>query len=233
MSRILIIVHQEHSTPGRIGELLNERGHELHRYCPSIGDALPTGLRDYDACVIFGGPQSANDSHLPGIRAELDWLEQRALPEQMPLLGICLGAQLLARVLGAQVGPRGDELVEIGYKAIHPTAAGHAFMDGVDCFYQWHSETFEIPEGAVHLAHNDDFAGQAFGWREHAWAIEFHPEMTLEMVNRWCTSEGGSKKLSLRGAQPHTEQLADFPRHAPQTDAWLMHFFDQYLLKGR
>ena len=233
MSRILSIVHQKSSTPGRIGELLMERGHELQRCCPHMGEALPTELDRYDACVVFGGPQSATDCHLPGIRAELNWLEQHALPAQIPLLAICLGAQLLARVLGARVGPRGDELVEIGYKSIQATKTGHAFMGGVEHFYQWHSETFAIPAGAAHLARSDDFDGQAFAWDEHAWAIEFHPEMTLEMINRWCTSDNGSKKLSLRGAQAHADQLTDFARHAPRTDQWLTHFFDQYLLKEK
>ena len=231
MSNILIVVHQEHSTAGRIGELLLERGHELTRCCPNMGDELPTNLDAYKACVMFGGPQSARDCDLPGLRAELDWLERCALPTQLPMLGICLGAQLLARVLGARVGPRGDGVVEIGYKSVQPTTAGTDFMGDTDCFYQWHSETFTIPDGAVHLARNDAFDSQAFGWNDHAWAIEFHPEMTLDMVNRWCTSDGGSDKLALVGAQAHVEQLSDFERHAPKSTAWLERFFDQYLLR--
>ncbi len=228
--RVLIVVHQESSTPGRVGEMLVQRGFTLDRRCPNLGDALPAALDGYDACVVFGGPQSAMDCHLPGIRAELEWLERHALPSRMPLLGICLGAQQMARVLGARVGPRGDGLVEIGYKPVRATAHGHAFLGGCERFYQWHSETFEIPPGAVHLAENDAFAGQAFRWGTHAWAIEFHPEMTREMIQRWCTSERGARKLSLPGAQPHAEQLADFARHAPDTDRWLARFLDQCLL---
>ena len=78
--KVLIVVHQEHSTPGRVGEFLTARGCELDRRCPNMGDPLPTNLSDYTACVVFGGPMSANDDHLPGIRAELDWLEKYALP---------------------------------------------------------------------------------------------------------------------------------------------------------
>ena len=74
-----------------------------------------------------------------------------------PLLGICLGAQMMARVLGARVGRHPENLVEIGYHPIYPTAAGAAYFDGPTMFYQWHKETFEIPRGAVHLAHNDAF----------------------------------------------------------------------------
>ena len=231
MSRqILIVVHQEHSSPGRVGEMLLARGCRLDRRCPNLGDPLPADLSRYDALVVFGGPQSAMDCHLPGIRAELDWLERHALPGTTPLLGICLGAQQMARVLGAQVGPRGDGLVEIGYKPIRATPHAPHFVPDAARFYQWHSETFEIPRGAVHLAENDDFSGQAFRWGEHAWAIEFHPEMTRAMIDRWCSSERGAKKLTLPGAQSHAEQIADFARHAPHTDRWLASFIDRHLL---
>ena len=137
--------------------------------------------------MVFGGPQSANDDHLPGIRAELDWLERTALPSDRPLLGICLGAQMIARVLGAKVGPHPDGLVEIGYHTIHPTAAGQAYLEGPTLFYQWHRETFEIPCGAVHLAHNEAFNGQAFRYNGHVYGLEFHPEMTRAMIERWTT----------------------------------------------
>jgi GMP synthase (glutamine-hydrolysing) len=228
--RVLVIVHQEHSTPGRVGEMLVARGFALDRRCPSLGDPLPTNLAHYTACVIFGGPQSANDDHLPGIRAELDWLERHALPSSTPLLGICLGAQEMARVLGARVGPHESGQVEIGYKSVAPTSVGNTFLPQPATFYQWHSETFEIPPGALHLAENNAFPGQAFCYGAHAWAIEFHPEMTLEMINRWCTSERGAAKLDLPGAQPHGEQVADFRRHAASSDAWLSRFLDQCLL---
>lgn len=228
--QILIVVHQENSTPGRVGEMLTERGYRLHRCCPNLDEPLPADVAAFDALIVFGGPQSAMDCHLPGIRAELDWLERHALPSETPLLGICLGAQQMARVLGAKVGPRGDGIVEIGYKPIRATAHGDDFVNGCSTFYQWHSETFDIPAGATHLAENDEFSGQAFRWGPHAWAIEFHPEMTLDMINRWCTSERGSQKLSLPGAQSHRDQLDDFQRHAPRTDAWLAHFLDEHLL---
>ena len=74
--KVLIIVHQAHSTPGRVGELLEQRGCVLDRRCPNLGDPLPSDLSPYAASVLFGGPQSANDDHLPGIRAELEWLER-------------------------------------------------------------------------------------------------------------------------------------------------------------
>lgn len=230
VSKVLIVVHQEHSTPGRVGELLRERGYELDRRCPNMGEPLPEDLSCYSAAVVFGGPQSANDDHLPGIRAELDWLERRAIPSTTPLLGICLGAQEIARVLGAQVGPHEEGLVEIGYSQIAPTEHGDDFLEAPTMFYQWHSETFDIPPDAVHLAENDSFAGQAFSYERHVYGIEFHPEMTLEMINRWCTSERGAPKLALKGAQPHDAQLRDHARYSESSDRWLGWFLDQRLL---
>lgn len=228
--KVLIVVHQEQSTPGRVGEFLTARGYELDRRCPNVGDPLPTNLPDYAASIVFGGPMSANDDHLPGIRAELDWLEKYALPSGRPLLGICLGGQQIARVLGARVGPHRDGLVEIGYYEVSPTEHGADFLDCPTVFYQWHSETFDIPHGAEHLAHNENFPGQAFRYDGHTYAIEFHPEMTREMVDKWCRSELGAPKLALPGAQPHNAHLEGYDRYARETDQWLGRFLDERLL---
>lgn len=226
---ILIVVHQADSTPGRVGQMLEDRGFTLDRRCPCAGDALPSDLTRYEAAVVFGGPQSANDDHLAGIRAELDWLEQTALPSGLPLLGICLGAQILARVLGAKVGRHPDGWVEIGYHPVLPTAAAGSFLEHPAMFYQWHSETFEIPSAAVHLAENERFPGQAFCYEQRAYGIEFHPEMTLEMINRWCTSSNGAWKLALEGATSHDAQQAGYQRHALASDRWLDDFLSTLL----
>jgi GMP synthase (glutamine-hydrolysing) len=231
MSRkVLIVVHQEKSTPGRVGEFLTARGYALDRRCPNLGDPLPTDLSEYAASIVFGGPMSANDDHLPGIRAELEWLEKHALPSGRPLLGICLGGQQIARVLGARVGKHRDGLVEIGYYEVAPTETGGDFLDCPTVFYQWHTETFEIPDDVVHLAHNENFAGQAFRYDGCTYAIEFHPEMTREMVDSWCQSEGGSPKLGLPGAQPREAHLEGYARFAAGTDRWLGRFLDERLL---
>lgn len=230
---VLIVVHQEHSTPGKVGEFLIRRGYALDRRCPNLGDPLPDRLDDYAAALVFGGPMSANDDHMDGIKAELDWLERTALPSDRPLLGICLGAQQIARVLGAKVGPHQDERVEIGYVDVRPTGACTRFLQEPTVFYQWHSETFEIPKDAVHLAENDAFPGQAFRYGDRVYGIEFHPEMTLEMIDRWSTSENGSARIvefAGRGAQPREQHLLGYRQHAEGSDRWLHHFLDDHLL---
>jgi GMP synthase (glutamine-hydrolysing) len=227
--KVLIVVHQEHSTPGRVGEMLEARGYHLERRCPNRGDPLPERLEPYAAAVIFGGPMSANDDHLPGIRAELDWLE-RALGASCPMLGICLGAQLMARALGARVGPHPAGRVEIGWHEVQPTAAADGFLDRPRAFYQWHRETFEIPAGAAHLAANEAFPAQAFAWDGRIFGIEFHPEMTFAMIDRWTSSTNGAPQLTLPGAQPRALQLEAFARLAPGSDRWLGRFLDRMLL---
>jgi GMP synthase (glutamine-hydrolysing) len=227
---VLIVLHQEHSNPGRVGELLVARGCTLDRRCPNLGDPLPEDLSPYAAAVVFGGPQSANDDHLAGIRAELDWLERTAVPATTPLLGICLGAQMIARVLGAGIGPHPEGLVEIGWHPVHPTAAGESYFEGTTMFYQWHRETFEIPADAVHLAHNEAFDAQAFCHADHVYGIEFHPEMTLAMIERWTDSEKGAPMLTLPGAQPRSAQLEGYCRYVTASDRWLGRFLDERLL---
>ena len=229
---ILIIVHQETSNPGLVGEGLVSRGYTLDRRCPCIGDVLPSELSRYDGVVVFGGPQSANDDHIPGIRAELDWLEATVLPTEIPVLGICLGAQQIARVMGASVGPHPDGVVEIGYWEVSPTEAGQSFLSRPTMFYQWHSETFEIPAGAIHLASSGAFPGQAYVYNDRVFGIEFHPEMTRQMIDRWSSSETGSKKLSLCGAQQRDEQLENHNRFAKDSQIWLDCFLDNIFLSG-
>ena len=97
-------------------------------------------------------------------------------------------------------------------------------------FYQWHSETFEIPDDTVHLAYNEHFPGQAFRYDGSTYAIEFHPEMTREMVDCWCQSDGGAPKLTMPGAQPREAHLKGFDRFAAETDRWLGRFLDERFL---
>ncbi len=118
---VLIVLHQEHSTPGRVGRTLREMGARLDIRRPSLDEPLPKTLRGHDGAVIFGGPMGANDSH-DWIKREIDWLEV-PLAEKKPFLGICLGAQMLARALGARVFTYEDKRSEIGYFPISPTAA--------------------------------------------------------------------------------------------------------------
>src|ERR1044072_5898173 len=118
---VLVILHQETSTPGRVGNALRALGHPLDIRRPRVGDPLPDTLDRHAGAVIFGGPMSANDPD-DFVRREIDWIEVPRL-EQRQFLGICLGAQMLARQPGAPVAPHHEGRVEVGYYPIRPTEA--------------------------------------------------------------------------------------------------------------
>src|SRR5450432_382836 len=153
---VLIVLHQETSTPGRVGNALRALGHPLDIRRPRFGDALPETLDGHAGAVIFGGPMSANDPD-EYVRREIDWLAV-PLREQKPLLGICLGAQMLARQLGAKVGFHPDGKVEVGYYPLRAMPVARSLFDGwPDHVYQWHREGFALPDGAALLAEGDVF----------------------------------------------------------------------------
>ena len=227
---VLIVLHQEHSTPGRVGRLLRERGHHLDIRRPPLGDALPETLDGHAGAVIFGGPMSANDAD-DFVRREIEWIEV-PLREEKPFLGLCLGAQMLARTLGARVYGHPEGRAEIGYYPLLPTPEGHALAGRLGVpwpshVYHWHREGFDRPEGATTLATGDDFPVQAIGVGEKAFGLQFHPEVTHAMVCRWTVR--GAHRLDLPGAQPRHEHLERRLMHDPCVAQWLDAFLDEWL----
>jgi len=170
---------------------------------------------------------SANDcGDLQFIRREIDWLAV-PLKEQVPYLGICLGAQLLCRHLGGVVAAHPEGQTEIGYYPIRPTAAGAPFGPWPAMVYHWHREGFSLPAGAVQLAEGDTFTNQAFRYGPAAFGIQFHPEVTLAMVHRWTVR--AAHRFSLPGAQPREAHLEGRLIHDHAVDQWLELFLDRWL----
>lgn len=227
--KVLLIVHQEHSDPGRVGQRLAQMGYELDLRRPCMGHDLPETMDDHVGTVVFGGPMSANDEHLPFIRAELDWLPL-AVTSGKPYLGICLGAQLLSRAGGGTVAPHPDGLVEIGYFPVQATEHGRPLFPDEGHFLQWHREGYALPNGAARLAQGTLFAEQAFRYDDHAYGIQFHPEVTLPMMERWTIR--GAERLTLPGAQSREQILAGWQRHDAAVDRWLDGFLAHWLGRG-
>ena len=138
---ILIVLHREQSSPGRIGRLLAARGHPLDIRRPPLGDPLPATLADHAGAVVFGGPMSANDGDR-WIQDEIDWIGV-PLRESVPFLGVCLGAQMMIRHLGGRVAAHRDGRAEIGYWPIAATPVGRRLGSWPSHVYQWHREGFE------------------------------------------------------------------------------------------
>jgi GMP synthase (glutamine-hydrolysing) len=223
---VLIILHQETSTPGRVGNALRALGYRLDIRRPRFGDPLPETLDDHAGAVIFGGPMSANDPD-DYVRREIDWIEV-ALREQRPFMGICLGAQMLAKQLGAKVAPHPQGRAQIGYYPIRPTAAGHAACPGwPDHVYHWHREGFELPAGAELLAEGSDFPVEAIQ-AGHAFGFQFHPDVTYAMMHRW-TTRGCERMSTTPGARERHHHFADRAVHDATERAWLNRFLGSWL----
>lgn len=228
---VLLVVHQETSTPGRIGVKLKRRGYRLDVRRPCLGQPLPDDLSGYAGVVVFGGPMSANDcGQLDFIRYEIDWIA-RPLEQSIPYLGVCLGAQMLARHLGGTVAPHPEGRAEIGYYGLRPTDAGAAFGPWPEQVYHWHREGFSLPSGAVLLAAGDDFPNQAMRYGDAAFGIQFHPEVTLAMMHRWTVR--AAHRFALPGAQDRQAHLEGRLIHDHAVDRWLDRFLDHWLSTGQ
>ncbi|WP_199520170.1 glutamine amidotransferase [Fulvimarina endophytica] len=225
---ILVVLHQESSTPGRVGQVLERHGLRLDIRRPVLDQPLPATLAEHSGAIVFGGPVSVNDG-FDYIDRETDWLSV-PLRENKPLLGICLGAQMLARHLGAKVGNHHEGLAEIGYYPLRATAAGRRLLpDWPDMIYQWHTDGFALPAGAELLAEGDWYPNQAFRYSENAFAVQFHAELTMAMVYRWTTR--GHERLTLPGAQErarhfHGRHIYDEPVRR-WLDAFLTRIFGE------
>ena len=223
--KVLMILHQESSTPGRMGMRLVDRGFALDIRKPPLGDPLPETLDDHAGAIMFGGPMSANDSE-EFIKRETDWIGV-PLKEERPFLGICLGAQKLVRHLGGEVKSHPDDLVEVGYYPIEATDAGKALMDWPPYVYQWHREGFDLPSEATLLATGHDYPHQAFRYGKSTFAVQFHAEVTTAMMMRW-TVKGAERMLS-PGAQTRAEQAAGRLIHDAAVQKWLDDFLDIWI----
>jgi GMP synthase (glutamine-hydrolysing) len=225
---VLIVLHQEHSTPGRVGLALKAMGVRLDIRRPSFGEPLPRTLAEHDGVVVFGGPMGANDT-LDWVRAEIEWLET-PLAEDKPLLGLCLGAQMLARALGSRVFGYDDKRSEIGYYPIEPTPAGDrlCLAPFPRTVYQWHSDGFDLPKSAELLAVGGaNFPNQAYRYGRHAVGLQFHPEVTYHMMCRW--THRGAERLTRPGALSRPEHLGGWFQHDGHVAAWLEAFLPAWL----
>ena len=215
------MLHQETSTPGRVGHVLRNLGYKLDIRKPRFGDPLPDPRSTHHvAAVVFGGPMSANDPD-DFVTDEIRFLGA-AMEHGFPVLGICLGAQMMVRALGHRVYSRDDGKVEIGYYPIEPTPAGEALIWWPPVIYEWHKEGFDLPPGAELLASTELYPNQAFAIGENSFALQFHVELTLAMLWKWTTK--GAYRFELPAAKQRDEHFADRLVFDDQHVRWLKDF---------
>lgn len=228
--KVLLIVHSRTSDTGRVGRILGEFGYTIDTRCPLHGDPLPATMDDHAGAAVFGGPQSVHDrTHLPAIQAEIDWIP-RALDSGKPFLGICLGAQMLAHALGAKVSFHPAGIHEIGYSTVRPTSDWRGMLDRPAVFYQWHCEGFELPAGAALLAKGDMFPNQAYRLDGNVYGLQFHPEVTKPIIERWISD---SANIQRPEAQPGAQQVAASDVHDPLVEDWTRAFLESWIGRPR
>jgi len=211
--RILVLQHIACEPPGAYEDVMVERGARLHRVELDEGDPLPD-WREFDGMVVMGGPMGAgDDAEHPWLAAERNCVRE-AVDVGLPFFGACLGSQLLAASLGANVYKGATP--EVGVLDVDLTDAGRddPVLGGLPPSFptlQWHSDSFELPKGAVGLASSPAYANQAFRVGSSAYAVQFHVEVTSEMAAEWATVPDYARALeSVRGPGALDELLDAF-----------------------
>jgi GMP synthase (glutamine-hydrolysing) len=184
---VLALIHGSSVRAGVFGDIVQKRGHRLDEWSLAWGTPLPRPLDAYGAVLVFGGSMHADeDRNHPWLREETMLLE-RLIDLRQPVLGICLGAQLLARAAHAPVRPA--RTFEIGWHPVQLTADAQSdpvvgLLPQSFHGFQWHYYEHGVPAGAVELARSP-VCTQAFRLGTCAWGVQFHPEVTLETVEEW------------------------------------------------
>lgn len=202
MKTAIAIRHVHFEDLGTLAPLLFQRGYATH-YCDvGIQELNTPEMEEADLLILLGAPIGACDENVyPFLADELKLVEQR-LRTQQPLLGVCLGAQLMARVLGASVAPMGHK--EIGFSPITLTTAGRASalacLPAETSVLHWHGDQFGIPDGAESLASTPLCPHQAFALGDYALGLQFHLEADAERIEPWLV--GHASEISQAGIDP-------------------------------
>jgi GMP synthase (glutamine-hydrolysing) len=186
--KVLAFRHVPFEHLGMIGDSLGSH----HIDCGYV-DLYRGGTADLSGAsglVIMGGPMSAN-GNLPYIHHEIELIAEGA-ERGLPILGVCLGAQLIAKALGARV--YANHVKEIGWYPLHWAGSAaqdrlHAGLTGSDTVFQWHGETFDMPQGAELLASSDACRNQAYRVRENIYGLQYHLEVTPAMIAQWLSED--------------------------------------------
>ncbi|WP_280192715.1 glutamine amidotransferase [Delftia sp. PS-11] len=227
MKTAIAIRHLDFEDLGTLQPLLAEHGYAIRYVDATLDDLSAPSLQAADLLVVLGGPIGAFDEHLhPFLLGELALLHAR-LASGRPLLGICLGAQLIARALGACVRPMGHK--EIGFGPLALTAQGQASplaLLGSTPVLHWHGDQFELPDGAQRLASTAACVNQAFAVGQLVLGLQFHLEADTRRLERWLVghacelAQAGIDPRMLRGAAQDLEAALPAAAHAVFT-RWL------------
>ena len=217
--RVLGVRHPGGGTCGLLADRCEAGGHDLVAWMPGAGEPMPAPPAEFDAVAVFGGGMNVRDvDRLPWLRAEIELLRD-VLQERTPVIGICLGAQLLASAAGAEV--RRSPSPEIGWFDVARTEEGAldpllGSLPARFLAYEWHSYTFALPAGSVELARSAA-CPQAFRLGDYAWGVQFHPEVVPEIVREWAMDYRSDPDAIAMGFDPPAH-IAEATERLP---AWM------------
>jgi GMP synthase (glutamine-hydrolysing) len=212
MSRLLVFQHVAAEPLGTLDPLIRRRGHRIRFVNFEREPEAEPRLDRYRGLIVLGGPMNVEDApRRAHLRFELRAIEQ-ALTQGKPVLGICLGAQLLAHVLGAPVKRLPEP--EIGWHAVRTTEAGRSDpvlspLGEESPVFQWHGCHFEVPASATHLARGQACEGQAFRYGEDAYGFQFHLEVDQPLIERWLANPGYRRELEQAGLGGRIDDLRE------------------------
>ena len=220
---------------GYLGDFLTENNIPWHMVKVDEGEAIPASILAYSGMVLMGGPMSVNDD-LPWIAPLLDLIRE-AKAADIPLLGHCLGGQLISKAFGASIGANmlGEKQVkEIGWGEVVVTdnEAAKFWFGNIQTFnaFHWHGETFTLPEGAIHLLSSAYCQNQAYSIGKHL-AFQTHIEVNAEMVRKWC--EESPDELAEAANSPAVQQadamLQELPLHCFFLNKVAKHVYGQWI----
>jgi len=209
MKPVVVVRHALTEGAGYLGDFLTEKQIPWQMIRIDQGDPLPADMAAYSGMALMGGPMSVTDD-LPWI-APLGRLIQDAMQRDIPVLGHCLGGQLISKALGARVGK--NPVKEIGWIEVEvtPGEISQQWFGDLRHFnaFHWHGETFALPEGATHLLSSPYCRNQAYAFGKHL-ALQCHIEMTAEMVKVWC--DNGQEEISESMASPGVQTGEEIQR---------------------
>ncbi|MEE9201124.1 MAG: gamma-glutamyl-gamma-aminobutyrate hydrolase family protein [Candidatus Brocadiales bacterium] len=228
---VLIIKHIDIEGPGTLGEFIERNGIRHQVVNAFLEDSYIEEPGDYSAVITLGGPMGVyDDTEVYPFLAWEDAFLSRAIREDVPVLGICLGAQLIAKAAGARVTKAPEK--EIGWSGVTLTDEGRAdpLFKGLSpeiLVFQWHGDTFDIPEGGRRLAASDVCPNQAFRVGRAAYGLQFHLEVTPPMINQWIDAYEGELN-SLRGIVDAREIARQSEENATACSAHAERFYTNF-----
>lgn len=226
--RILCVRHETDPTDDRVTTWCNTNGFHADIRRPVQGDTLGEVTEDLAGVVVYGGNYNAYDSALHPFLNEEYRMIDAAMQADVPLLGFCQGAQMIAHHMGAFAGPLDHGQYEFGYYEVTPTDAGKDVLPHSMHMPQSHFHTFDLPTGARHIARSAVYDNQAFAVGDHVMGFQFHPEQTKTGFRRWQARGHDWGLYGRPGVQNEAEQTDLMQEHDPALDAWFLDFLDGY-----